>query len=150
MVDTPGATMGQAAFVMGLPFGTPPPGQPQPTGLTKTALSVAPTVASKVTGIPGIFFTQVVRNFINPLLAKAFPNLFSIPNMTEQEAMNILGMPDPDPSVSNALEMGMVGVGGDSGTPGPSPEGFGPEGTSEGVGAPGTGVGGSGTGGAPW
>ncbi len=75
--DDPNANWGQLAYHAGLPFGTAYPGHPQPTGLAKTALGVAPTVASQLTGIPSIAFSQVVRNFMNPLLATAFPSLFS-------------------------------------------------------------------------
>lgn len=94
MADTPGATWGQAAFVAGLPFGTPPPGTAQPKGFAKTALGVAPTVASKATGLPAFAWTQVVRNFISPLAAKAFPGLFtpgsvsSIPGIAFNTATN--------------------------------------------------------------
>lgn len=148
--EDPQASWGQVAYAAGLPGGKAYPGTVQPKGLTKTALGIAPTVASRITGVPGIAFTQAVRNFINPLLSKAFPSLFtsSVPDMSQQEAMDILGMPELSPPVD--LETGMVGIGESAGTPGPSPEGFGPEGTSEGMGAPGTGIGGSATGGAPW
>jgi len=70
------ASWGQVAYMAGLPFGTAPPGTAQPKGLTRGILGVAPTIASTLTGIPGIAFTQAVRNFINPLLAQVFPNLF--------------------------------------------------------------------------
>ena len=75
--DDPNASWGQLAYHAGLPFGTAYPGHPQPTGLAKTALGVAPTVASKLTGLPTIAFNQVVRNLLTPLLSSAFPSMFT-------------------------------------------------------------------------
>jgi hypothetical protein len=122
MAGTPGATMGQLAFNMGLPFGSPPPGTAQAkSGLLRGVLNVAPTVASKLTGLPTFSFVQFTRNFLTPIMAKAFPNLFTFTPPTQQEldedeamdALEELGLPPvaEEPSILESNAMGVMGPG---------------------------------------
>ena len=101
--DDPQASWGALGYAAGLlPGKYAYPGTPQPKGLTKTALSVAPTVGSKLTGLPAIAFTQVVRNFLNPLLATAFPNLFTFGQTSQINTSDVLGSQDPSQAASIA------------------------------------------------
>ena len=101
--DDPQATWGQAFYAAGLPGGKAYPSTPQPKGLMKGVLGVAPTVASKLTGLPTLGFTQFTRNFLNPLLAKAFPNLFTFGQPTsQQDTSDVLGSQDPSQAASIA------------------------------------------------
>ena len=93
MATTPGASWGQVAYSMGLgmPFGIgnkalgiqAPPGTPQMKGglVTGALKSAAKYGVSKAIGtsIPSTIWSVFMRNFIDPLLSKAFPNLFTFP-----------------------------------------------------------------------
>ncbi len=159
MATTPGASWAQVAYFAGLPGGKAPPGTAQPKGLMKGVMGVAPTVASKLTGIPGIAFTQVVRNFINPLLSKAFPNLFTSDlDISPVEAMlaefaqvastSIVGPEGATFGVGALGNVGLTGIGqeGLGGLGFATGEGFGGEGEGEGGG----GFGGEGAGVGVW
>ena len=139
--DDPQATWGSAFYAAGLPGGKAYPGTAQPKGLTKTALGIAPTVASIITGVPGIAWTQVVRNFLNPLLSKAFPNLFTVGSQPSEQATSFA--PAFSEEQFSMMDFGMSAPGDGGGVEG----GWG---GGEAPGEAGTGLGGSATGGAPW
>ena len=85
MATTPGASWGQLGYSLGLPVGSPPPGTPRMKGgiIADVAKGAAKWGVSKLTGlsVPFIAWNQFTRNFLDPLLAAAFPSLFTQPQL---------------------------------------------------------------------